>query len=146
MKKLFTLAFCLAGLMTVNQTMAATVYKWVDESGVTHFSEHPPKNTETTLIKPKTGHSEPVNYDDKGKALSEEASKAAAESKEAAEKLAEAMKDPERCASARKNLETLQNNARVKVKGEDGEYRFLTQDEMQDRLKTTQDAVRESCP
>jgi hypothetical protein len=144
MKRLFTLTLCLASLTLSGHLLAAKVYKWVDEDGTTHLSEHPPKNTQTTVIKPKTGHSEPVNYDSTGVATDKTATDAAAE-QQAKDDLAQALKDPTRCEAARKNMETLRNFGRVKVKGDDGSYHFLTPEEQQERLRTTQQAIDESC-
>jgi hypothetical protein len=44
------------GLITLcscSMAFAAKIYKWTDEKGVTHFSEHPPLNTKTMLVKPQ---------------------------------------------------------------------------------------------
>ena len=59
--------------------------------------------------------------------------------------MAQALKDPTRCAAARKNMETLRNFGRVKVKGEDGSFHFLTSEEQQERIQSTQQAIDESC-
>ena len=142
MKRLFVLALCMAGLTLASQSFAAKVYKWVDADGVTHFSEHPPKNTQTEVIKPKTGHSEPVNYESAAPAGDDGA---AAGQQQADEAMAQALKDPTRCAAARKNMETLRNFGRVKVKGEDGSFHFLTSEEQQERIQSTQQAIDESC-
>lgn len=144
MKRFFAPALCIASLLLTSHSFAAKVYKWVDENGVTHFSEHPPKNTQTTVIKPKTGHSEPVKYESTAPANDTEATAAAAQ-QQADEDLAQALKDPTRCAAARKNMETLQNFGRVKVKGEDGSFYYLTPDEQQERIQSTQQAIDESC-
>lgn len=142
MKRLFIFALCIASL-TAGQSFAAKVYKWVDEKGVTHFSEHPPKNTQTTVIKPKTGHSEPVNYGTP--ASTDNAATSAEAQRRADEALAQSLKDPTRCAAARKNMETLQNFGRVRVQNEDGSFHYLTADEQQERSRTTQQAIDESC-
>jgi len=143
MKRLSTLALCLFALVIGNPATAAKVFKWVDENGVTHFSEHPPKNTASTRINPKIGHSEPVNYDSAAKT---ETSPDNAAARKAEEELARSLKDPTRCAAARKNRETLQNFGRVRVKNEnDDGFHYLTPDEQQERLRATDKAIEESC-
>lgn len=144
MKRLLVPALCMASVLLANPSFAAKIYKWVDEDGITHFSEHPPKNTQTTVIKPKVGHSEPVNYDSGAPADDKTAAEAAAQ-RQAEEDLAQALKDPTRCEAARKNMETLQNFGRVKVKGEDGEFHYLSPEEQQERIQSTQQAIDESC-
>lgn len=113
------------------------VYKWTDEKGLVHYSERPPLGIQTEIVKPETGHSEPVNY---GSAASE---KAKEEKKANTEK--SSRKDPERCDVARKNLDTLKTYARIKIKGDDGEYRFLTPDEQQQKTNEATKAIEESC-
>lgn len=113
------------------------VYKWTDEKGLVHYSERPPLGIQTEIVKPETGHSEPVNY---GSPASE---KAKDEKKADAGKSSQ--KDPERCAAARKNLDTLKTYARIKIKGDDGEYRFLTPDEQQQKTNEATKAIEESC-
>src|SRR5690606_37566607 len=63
MKVSYTITLCFAGLLMASPAMAAKVYKWVDENGLTNFSEHPPRNTKAEVLTPKIGHSEPVTYD-----------------------------------------------------------------------------------
>lgn len=145
MKKMFTIALCLASLASGSQVSAAKVYKWVDDDGVTHFSAHPPKNTQTTVIKPKTGHSEPVHYGSDGAVITPKEAGAAVAQQQADEELAQSLKDPTRCAAARKNLTTLENFGRVKVKGDNGELHYLTPEEQQEKIKATQQAINESC-
>jgi len=143
MKRLSTLTLCVFALLIGNPATAAKIFKWVDENGITHFSEHPPKNTASTQIKPKTGHSEPVNYESakETKAVSENAA-----ARKAEEELARSLKDPTRCAAARKNRETLENFGRVRVKNEnDDGFHYLTPDEQQERLRATDKAIEESC-
>jgi hypothetical protein len=65
-KTLFTFLFYLMGLGCTVAT-AATVYKWVDEDGVTHFSDQPHENAQKVELKapqtfsaPKTTPSKPT--------------------------------------------------------------------------------------
>lgn len=113
------------------------VYKWVDSKGVTHYDQRPPAGTQTEVIKPQTGHSDPVNYG------------AATDPKEKEEKKPEdkaaLSKDPERCENARKNAETLKTYARIRVKGDDGEYRYLNPDEHKQKSDEANKAIEESC-
>ena len=66
MRKLDWRAGLAAGLLAVATSLpmqaADTVYKWVGEDGTTHYGTRPPNGVDSTAIKPKTGHSEPVDY------------------------------------------------------------------------------------
>jgi hypothetical protein len=135
MRSIYAIVFCLIGMVIGSPAMAAKVYKWVDENGVVNFSEHPPKNTPTTVIRPNTGHSEPVTYATPGQPVPQAAADTAQQSR----------KDPERCEISRKNLEVLRSFGRVRVPNEDGSFHYLTEQEQQERLQTTQKAIEESC-
>jgi hypothetical protein len=143
MKATAPLTLALSFMFAANLTIAAPekVYKWTDEKGLVHYSERPPLGTQTELVKPDISHSEPVSYDvpsdDKAKEGNKVAKKADGEKG--------ALKDPERCDSARKNLETLKTYARIKFKGDDGQYRFLTPDEQQQKTNEASKAIEESC-
>lgn len=139
MKISATIILSLSCLFAATMSFAASekVYKWTDSKGQTHYGQRPPQNTETEVIKPQTGHSDPVTYTTSAPDANKEVSKAATDSKP--------LKDPERCASARKNIETLKTYARIKIKGDDGEFRYLTPDEQKQKLDEANKAVSESC-
>lgn len=134
-----TLTLTFVCILAANQTFAAAakVYKWTDAKGQTHYSQHPPLNTETEVIKTQTGHSDPVNYE------------TVSAPKNNAEKKAESKnappKDKERCDAARKNADTLNTYVHIRIKGDDGEYRFLTPDEQKQKLDEANKAIEESC-
>jgi hypothetical protein len=50
-KTLFTFLFYLLALVACTVASAATVYKWVDENGVTHFSDQPHENAQKVELK-----------------------------------------------------------------------------------------------
>ena len=139
MKAYLSLILLIPYLLTSSIAIAAPekVYKWTDKKGVTHYGQRPPANTQTEVIKPQTGHSDPVTY-----AAVPSATQAADKKAESSEK---PLLDQERCTSARKNLETLKTYARIKMKGDDGEYRYLTPDEQKQKLDEAAKAAEESC-
>ncbi|MNZ33683.1 hypothetical protein D3C78_510360 [compost metagenome] len=49
------------------------------------------------------------------------------------------------CAGLRTNLSQLKNNPRVRVQEEDGEMRRLPEEERQQRITQTEQAIRENC-
>ena len=143
MKVTLTLILSLIGVFASSHALTAAekVYKWTDEKGLIHYSERPPLGTQTEIVKPEIGHSEPVNYgvpsDDKAKDEGKVAKKVDDEKR--------ALRDPERCELARKNLDTLKTYARIKIKGDDGEYRFLTPDEQKQKADEATKIIEESC-
>ena len=56
---------------TSTYSAPAKVYKWVDDKGQVHYAEHAPINTKTELLRPETGHSDPVTYTASGTSSSD---------------------------------------------------------------------------
>ena len=141
MKPLASLILSLMCILFASAAFAASekVYKWTDSKGVTHYGQRPPANTDTEVIKPQTGHSDPVAYTGTG------ASAAAGQTDAKKTETEKPLKDPERCSQARKNLETLKTYTHIKMKGDDGEYRYLSPDEQKQKLDESAKAVDESC-
>jgi len=54
-------------------------------------------------------------------------------------------RNPEICARAQSNLETLNSTARVRIRGEDGEMRFLTEEEIESQRQKARDAITVHC-
>ncbi|RYY76848.1 MAG: DUF4124 domain-containing protein [Gammaproteobacteria bacterium] len=127
---------CILGSPLTNAA-SEKVYKWTDSKGVTHYGQRPPANTDTEVIKPQTGHSDPVNYPTT--AVPTQTAEKKVKSNE------KPLLDPERCTQARKNLETLKTYARIKMKGDDGEYKYLTPEEQKQKLDEAAKAAKESC-
>ena len=130
----------LFALFSCTGAMAAKVYKWTDEKGITHFSEHPPLNTKTTLVKPQ------IALGESSESSAGAASSTASSKSSSSLDVRAALKDPARCASAKQNAETLKTYSHIKVKEENGEYRYLTPDEQAQRLTEATKAAEESCP
>ena len=119
---------------------AAKVYKWTDEKGITHFSEHPPLNTKTTVVKPQIALGESESSSSAASSVaSHQTSSQSLEALRAAAKI-----DPQRCADAKTNVESLKTYTHIKIKEGDG-YRFLTPDEQQQKLNEANQAIAESC-
>lgn len=128
----FTLA-CLSG-----QALAKEFYKWEDEEGVTHYSSQPSKTHKSVKVHasnikgdPQTSASD-SNSQDEGQAKDSRADEQVYK------------KDPERCAAAQRNKQTLEENARIRIK-EGDEYRYLTQEEIRKQMDMAMQAIADDC-
>ncbi|WP_041522421.1 DUF4124 domain-containing protein [Gilvimarinus agarilyticus] len=130
----------LVGAFGSTQVFADTFYKWTDEEGVVHFGTRPPSGKQSTAIQPKTGHSEPVNYDH----FASDDEQAAARQQQTATQ-DKANKDPERCKVAQSNLEILNRGGRVREPTDDGSFIYLSEEQKAERIEQAQEAVDESC-
>jgi len=138
MKYLRIIGFCLMGILLSQSVLAEKVYTWTDSKGVVHFGERPPKDVKATLVRTRTGHSDPTP-----------AQTAAAQPKPATQTaLATAqtsLKDPERCTKAKENLAILNSVARIKTTNAEGVVVFLTEEDKVKQRETSQQIIDQAC-
>lgn len=122
---------------SASNTFAAkdNVFTWTDEKGVAHYGERPPKDPQARQIKTRTGHSEPTPAPAAPTTPANTTTDAVADS----------LKDPERCTMAQKNLELLNTVARIKIAGEDGVQRLLTEEEKEAQRTAMQAVINQAC-
>lgn len=145
------LASCalLGGLALLGPAQAA-MYKWVDDKGVTQYTQYPPPNREAeVMVPPPTPAQDPdgaqLKLEDQLKQLDEK-QKARAESEaEAAKAKAQADQRKKNCATARSNLENLTTGGRKRVMGADGVATYLTEEERQAKIAEAKKHIKESC-
>jgi hypothetical protein len=125
----------------------AGMYKWTDESGNVHYSQGKPLNYEYTKVgapPPPPSDSRNVN-EDFIRQIEEKAAERkgggapdlqTAEQKEAASA---------NCVTARKNLETFNNNARIRYMNDQGRSVLMTDEERAERLEQTQKSIDFYC-
>tara|TARA_B100001063_G_C16628272_1_gene484401 strand:+ start:331 stop:801 length:471 start_codon:yes stop_codon:yes gene_type:complete len=118
-------------LLSISLFTHADVYKWTDEKGNIHYSD----------MKPNNANSEKLNIQTKPSASQQSSPQASAAElsqrkeqklKEKSEQLKTSTKQREmdaKCETIKNNLKTMEANSRVKV-NENGEIRFLTQEEI----------------
>lgn len=137
MKSVLLCNLALAGLLMSTLAGADTVYKWVDDEGVTHFSAHPPKNRQSDQMRTKTGHSEPVDYSRRFRAEDDgERDQTDSQNQTAANQAGPSQEElDEACEAARQNLALVERGGRIAVKDENGERRYLDQDEIDERAE-----------
>jgi hypothetical protein len=141
----------LAAVMAAAPGLAAgaSVYKWTDENGVTHFGDRQPTGTLAETVNIRTGGSsggqasrmspqqQVQELQERQQAEDEQREETSAE--EALRKQREA-----NCATARSNLEVIESNARIRVE-ENGEMRYLTPEEIEEQRKQFEEIASENC-
>ncbi|WP_317933012.1 DUF4124 domain-containing protein [Halioxenophilus sp. WMMB6] len=114
------------------------LYKWQDDKGIVHYSEHPPvgvTNFERVRSEVTPGNS-PVDYQTE----SPEQSK-----KDEASEPEQPQIDQARCDNARKNLEALNSFARIRITEPDGKVRFLSESEVAERKVEFKNILDQEC-
>ncbi|WP_111643321.1 DUF4124 domain-containing protein [Marinimicrobium alkaliphilum] len=138
MNKALLIGAALAAL-AILPAQAGEIYRWVDDSGVTHFTSQPPPGRESTRIRTRTGQSEPVQRP--AQSDPRERSEPITPRVEAQEQ----ERDRERCRIAQQNLERLMSGARIQLEDADGQRRFIDDDERQERATQAQQVIEEHC-
>jgi len=138
------------GLSSI-QPALAEMYRWVDEDGVTVYSQRPPPDAPATTIAPppKPSEAETMRAFERLKdqfvrdfdAKEEEKKQAEDQAKQAKD---QAMRDLN-CTAARKNLETLQNLGARRLLTPDGEYRRLSDEERAKGIAEMRKAIEDNC-
>tara|TARA_B110000495_G_C22755482_1_gene442509 strand:+ start:231 stop:710 length:480 start_codon:yes stop_codon:yes gene_type:complete len=130
--------------------LASEVFKWVDEEGITHYDERAPKDNDYSLI--KTYGEVPSGSEEAKQRLEQQrADKQAgaaksityAEQKKASDEAAKVR--AENCKGAQKNLTIIQENARVRILGDDGKLRYLSEDERQSQINKAKNMITANC-
>lgn len=145
-----TLGIPLLAIALSAPVFADEVYKWVDEEGVTHYGERAPADKDYSMV--KTYGEVPSDAEEAKQRLeqqrtekktAQEKSVDYAEQKKIADEQAKVR--AENCKGAKNNLKAIQENARVRILGEDGEFRYLSEDERQEKLIEAKTMISENC-
>lgn len=129
---------------------AQTMYKWKDEKGVTHFSEHPPpdEKAQASKVTPKvTPPSGSGAYDpDAWKSKDAEARKRQIERGRTERVDAKHRERREAaCNRARSRLSMLQNTQIIYRDQPDGKRTYMEDSERNAEMGRARDAIRENC-
>ena len=145
-RTLLFIALCLfAGTLA-----AGKMYRWVDEQGVTHYTQSPPPKGEVTEIKkppppaisPEEAQRKLTEKQQRLEDLREDRDLAKQKGQEETEQQERLSKN---CEGARNNLSRLEGNPRGRWKGEDGEYRRYDEKERQAKIKEAKAQIQEFC-
>lgn len=145
-KRILTLAIILAAAPLA--TSGASVYKWTDENGVTHFGDRQPTGQQAEQVNVRSGTS---SGGQQGQSPQEQLEELEARQADEAEKREESAAEEARrkqreanCETARSNLRILDRNSRIRVE-EDGEQRYLSPEEIDEQRQKFQEIADENC-
>ena len=143
------LAFAVVLLGAALSCPAQTMYKWVDEKGVTHFSENPPPDDrKAAKVTPKvTPSGNPSAYDPHGwKAREAESKKLKVDRGLQDQSDAKAREQRSAaCDRARSRIAFLQNTNRIHRDNPDGTRTFLDDAQREAEIARSREAAAEYC-
>ena len=138
--------FFVTSLLFSAPNHAENVYKWVDEEGRIHYSDIKANKNNVEEFKVRGNKNT-----SKGESVFEKTADLDARKQEELENKAEALqanterrqKDA-RCQAIRDNLKKMNENSRIKIM-ENGETRFLSPEEIDERKNSYQEMLESSC-
>jgi RNA 3'-terminal phosphate cyclase len=144
-KKILALALSL--IIAPAFVSAQSVYKWTDEEGVTHFGDRQPIGQQSESISIRTGRqssSDRASPQERVRQINEQQAEAAeSEAMTAAEEARQKQRSAN-CQTATSNLSLISSGSRIKVQ-EDGEERFLTDEEIAEKREQFEDIAEANC-
>lgn len=137
------------GAMMPAMTLAQSVYRWTDEEGVTHFGDREPTGRQSDRVSVRTGRPSGSAADrntpqQQLEALENRQEEGRRRANETAVDEARRKQREANCATARSNLSVLNSNARVRIE-ENGEQRYLDQDEIEEQRQQFERVAAENC-
>ena len=143
-----TLMLTLLIAVAPGMAMSASVYKWTDENGITHFGDRQPvgANSETVNVRSGTsfGAASRTSPQKRLGELQEQQQKEADRERETAVEAAHRKQRVANCESARANLEVIDSNARIRIE-ENGEMRYLAPEEIAEQREKLEEIAAENC-
>lgn len=144
-KRIFTI-----GLMVCLSFPAmATVYRWQDAEGTTHFTQYPPADRTFEVVNVRnqassSAVSEKQRFQTLNKSLADRQAEREAKKKYTAEERERMAKFEENCKIAQENLKLLGGSSAPQIE-ENGVMRALTADEVQRQKADNHKHVKEFC-
>lgn len=129
---------------------AAEIYKWVDEDGVTHYTQEPPPSSDASRVDVTQRDQAEVKREQQEMERTEADLEAAREQRRASEKKAkqaeqEQARREKRCAQLRENVEKLATRRRLLVPDGEGDVRRLSEEERKQRLAERRAEIEAHC-
>lgn len=128
----------------------ATMYRWVDENGITVYSQTPPEGDSVRIEKqagPSAAEQEAARtrLEDQIKASSEAAEAAQTTAREEAAKAEQEKRRGTNCEIARRNLQTLQDLGPRMLRTPEGEYIRPSEQDVAERTAKANAQIEEFC-
>jgi hypothetical protein len=122
-----------------------TYYRWTDDRGnPVHSDRPPPKGVDYEVVSTGSSLIRPVESEE-GIVPLEAKPRVGNEFEQVDTKETKIEKNPEYCQRARDNLEALSLSVRIRVRDDQGEYRYLNKEEKEAQRQQAQDMMEMHC-
>ena len=142
---LCTLIAILLSGMSLNSQADNTYYRWQDERGnPVHSDRPPPEGIDYEVVSTGSSMVRRVTADE-GAVPAEIESRPGNEFTQVDTANAGIEKNPEYCKRAQENLETLTNFARIRIRDDQGEYRYINEEEKEEQRAQAREQIAIHC-
>jgi len=136
--------------LLISTPLTGKTYRWIDENGVTVYSQKPPRSGPATEIKPPpppaiSPQEAQRKLDAQKQVLEDLREDRELKKKEVKEKKAETKRLKSNCEAAQRNLTSLMNSPYGRIKESDGTYRYITEETRQKKIKEAEKQTKENC-
>ena len=149
-KRTLQLAVALLVIFASSQSVPA-MYRWVDENGVTVYSQNPPPSSEAVKIKKQPAPSaedaaslRKLTEERRARAFDEREARKQTEAEQAIQAEEERQRSSN-CRAARNNLESFQNLGRRMIRTADGSVMRPSEDEVESEIEKAKLQIEEYC-
>lgn len=137
-------------LVLVAPLQAGEIYKWVDEDGVTHYSQQPPPSGDAARVGVDRPPEEEIErerqeMEETGERLDARREERREAEQQARKEAGEREERERRCEDLRSSLKKLTENRRLLVPDGDGGVRRLPEEERQQRVAERRRQIEEEC-
>ncbi len=123
-------------------TQASSFSKWTDENGRVYYGDTPPHSVNSKLIKT---NKRPSDIGKPLPRLSTDSSKSKQPQTSASPQSLDNEQAKEACESAKKDLAVIKKGSRIQLRSADGSLRYMSKDEIQQRLDRSNDEIDNFC-
>jgi hypothetical protein len=130
----------------VSTAWGETYYRWTDDRGnPVHSDRPPPKGVDYEVVSTQSSLLRPVTADEGAVPLETEPKVGNEFQPVDTAKLEVEKKSPEYCQRAKDNLATLSESVRIRIRNDQGEYRYLNDEEKAAQREQAQKMVERHC-
>jgi len=124
---------------------AASIQKWVDENGQVHYGDQPPMQTRSKSISVDQAPSSPGPALPRLKGSEKPKTTASSEQTEQPAQTVPADQAEAACEKARSDLSVIKRSSRIRTTDDEGNSRYMTSDEIQERRESTEADIENFC-
>ncbi|MDH3451957.1 MAG: DUF4124 domain-containing protein [Gammaproteobacteria bacterium] len=149
-KNVIRAVVCSALLVLTTGIVQAKIYKWVDENGVTQYTQYPPPKGDSKEVNVPAAPSAPTDEQRKElqerlEAFNKRRDERLRDAQESEEQRAEREKLAADCQRIRDDLEVVRNNPRLFEEAEDGSRVRMTEERRQERIGLAEQQLKDFC-